>query len=174
MDRVWQSPSRSVAAREATCTSSTSPAGANCRTSSRASTAARPGAASPGTRTAAVFYTRYPRPGERPDPDLDFYQQLYFHKIGGASDTDAYEIGKDFPKIAEAVVTASGDGRFLLATVKNGDGGEQAHYVRPPAGGWIRLAGYTDEVITGVWGRTTRCGLLSRGRAARTHPANPA
>jgi prolyl oligopeptidase len=67
------------------------------------------------------FYTRYPRPGERADPDLDFYQQLYFHKIGGTSDTDAYEIGKDFPKIAEAVITASGDGRFLLATVKNGD-----------------------------------------------------
>ena len=96
------------------------------------------------------FYTRYPRPGERADPDLDFYQQLYFHRIGGPRDTDAYEIGKDFPKIAESVVTASDDGRFLLATVKNGDGGEQAHYVRPPAGGWIRLAGYTDEVITGV------------------------
>jgi prolyl oligopeptidase len=113
------------------------------------------------------FYTRYPRPGERADPDLDFYQQLYFHKIGGTSDTDAYEIGKDFPKIAEAVITASGDGRFLLATVKNGDGGEQAHYVRPPTGGWIRLAGYTDEVITGVWGRDDALYLLSRKGAPR-------
>ena len=113
------------------------------------------------------FYTRYPRPGERPDPDLDFYQQLYFHKIGATSDTDAYEIGKDFPKIAEAVVTASADGRFLLATVKNGDGGEQAHYVRPPTGGWIRLAGYTDEVITGVWGRDDALYLLSRKGAPR-------
>jgi len=113
------------------------------------------------------FYTRYPRPGERPDPDLDFYQQLYFHRIGGASDTDTYEIGKDFPKIAEAVVTASGDGQFLLATVKNGDGGEQAHYVRPPAGGWIRLAGYTDEVIAGVWGRDAALYLLSRQGAPR-------
>jgi prolyl oligopeptidase len=113
------------------------------------------------------FYTRYPRPGERPDPDLDFYQQLYFHKIGGTSDTDAYEIGKDFPKIAEAVVTASSDGRFLLATVKNGDGGEQAHYVRAPAGGWVRLAGYTDEVITGVWGRDDALYLLSRKGAPR-------
>lgn len=113
------------------------------------------------------FYTRYPRPGERADPDLDFYQQLYFHKIGGTSDTDAYEIGKDFPKIAESVVTASGDGRFLLATVKNGDGGEQAHYVRAPAGGWIRLAGYTDEVISGVWGRDGTLYLLSRKGAPR-------
>ena len=113
------------------------------------------------------FYTRYPRPGERPDPDLDFYQQLFFHKIGGTVDTDAYEIGKDFPKIAEAAVTASEDGRFLLATVKNGDGGEQAHYVRPPSGGWIRLAGYTDEVISGVWGRDDALYLLSRKGAPR-------
>jgi prolyl oligopeptidase len=113
------------------------------------------------------FYTRYPRPGERADPDLDFYQQLYFHKIGSTSDTDTYEIGKDFPKIAEAVVTASVDGRFLLATVKNGDGGEQAHYVRAPEGGWIRLAGYTDEVITGVWGRDDALYLLSRKGAPR-------
>jgi prolyl oligopeptidase len=117
--------------------------------------------------SSGFFYTRYPRPGERADPDLDFYQQLYFHKIGDTSDRDAYEIGKDFPKIAESVVTASGDGRFLLATVKNGDGGEQAHYVRPPAGGWVRLAGYSDEVITGVWGRDDALYLLSRQGAPR-------
>ena len=113
------------------------------------------------------FYTRYPRPGERPEADLDFFQQLYFHKIGGTTDTDAYEIGRDFPKIAEAIVTASDDGRFLLATVNNGDGGEKAHYVRPPSGGWIRLAGYTDEVITGVWGPDDALYLLSRQGAPR-------
>src|SRR5471032_1531672 len=113
------------------------------------------------------FYTRYPRPGERPEADLDFFQQLYFHKIGGTTDTDAYEIGRDFPKIAEAIVTASDDGRFLLATVNNGDGGEKAAYVRPPSGGWIRLAGYTDEVITGVWGRDDALYLLSRKGAPR-------
>ena len=113
------------------------------------------------------FYTRYPRPGERPEADLDFFQQLYFHKIGGTTDTDAYEIGRDFPKIAEASVTASDDGRFLLATVNNGDGGEKAHYVRPPSGGWIRLAGYTDEVITGLWGPDDALYLLSRKGAPR-------
>lgn len=122
------------------------------------------------------FYTRYPRPGERPEADLDFFQQLYFHKIG-RGETDAYEIGRDFPKIAEAVVAASGDGRFMLATVKNGDGGDQAHYVRPPAGGWIRLAGYTDEVVTGIWGRDDALYLLSRkgaprGRILRIAPGN--
>ena len=31
-----------------------------------------------------VFYTRFPRKGERPDTDLNFYQQIYFHKLGTA------------------------------------------------------------------------------------------
>src|SRR5215510_9333983 len=29
-----------------------------------------------------VFYTRFPRKGERSDADLNFYQQIYFHKLG--------------------------------------------------------------------------------------------
>jgi prolyl oligopeptidase len=113
------------------------------------------------------FYTRYPRPGERPDADLDFFQQLYFHQIGGGGDTDAYEIGKDFPKIAETIVRSSDDGRFLLATVSNGDGGERAHFVRSSTGGWMRLAGYLDEVVSGVWGRDDALYLLSRKGAPR-------
>jgi len=43
------------------------------------------------------FYTRYPRPGERPEADLAFYQQVYFHKLGTPTEQDTYAIGKDFP-----------------------------------------------------------------------------
>jgi prolyl oligopeptidase len=113
-----------------------------------------------------LFYTRYPRPGERPNPDLDFYQQIYFHRIGGDS-SDAYEIGRDFPKIAETVMRSSIDGRFVVAAVSNGDGGEHAFYVRPAAGQWIRLAGYPDEVVSAVWGRDNSLYLLSRKNAPR-------
>src|SRR6266446_1572826 len=28
-----------------------------------------------------VYYTRFPRKGERPEEDLNFYQQVYFHKL---------------------------------------------------------------------------------------------
>src|SRR6201987_4874313 len=31
-----------------------------------------------------VYYTHFPRKGERPDADLNFYQQIYFHKLGTA------------------------------------------------------------------------------------------
>src|SRR5579864_2526019 len=65
------------------------------------------------------FYTRYPQAGERPEADLDFYQQIYFHEMGTLPSSDRYELGKDFPKIAETVLQASPDGRFVLATVNN-------------------------------------------------------
>src|SRR5450432_2156193 len=74
------------------------------------------------------FYTRYPRVGERAAADMDFYQQVYFHKLGTATETDTYALGKEFPKIAETTLEASEDGRFVLATVKNGDGGDAAQY----------------------------------------------
>src|SRR6478752_2420924 len=38
-----------------------------------------------------VFYTRFPRKGERPDADLNFYQQIYFHKLGTHTE-DKYSI----------------------------------------------------------------------------------
>jgi hypothetical protein len=47
------------------------------------------------------FYTRYPAPGERAAADARFYQQVYFHQLGTAPDQDRYEIGREFPRIAE-------------------------------------------------------------------------
>src|SRR5437868_5309677 len=54
-----------------------------------------------------VYYTRFPRKGERPDADLNFYQQVYFHKLGTSDSEDIYSIGKDFPRIAEVVLETS-------------------------------------------------------------------
>jgi prolyl oligopeptidase len=47
------------------------------------------------------YYTRYPRIGERPDSDLHFYQQVWFHELGTPIEKDRYIIGKKFPKISE-------------------------------------------------------------------------
>ena len=54
-----------------------------------------------------IYYTRFPRKGERPDADLNFYQQVYFHKLGTPDTEDTYSIGKDFPRIAEIQLEAS-------------------------------------------------------------------
>lgn len=100
-----------------------------------------------------VYYTRYPKAGERPEADLQFYQQVYFHQLGTPIEQDRYEIGKDFPRIAEISLDSSRDGKFLLATVANGDGGDYAHYLLGPDQHWIQLTQFSDRVKTGVFGR---------------------
>src|SRR5262249_39738369 len=34
------------------------------------------------------FYTRYPRGAERPPADLDFFEQVYFHALSSATESD--------------------------------------------------------------------------------------
>jgi prolyl oligopeptidase len=115
------------------------------------------------------YYTRYPRPGERPPEDLRFYQQVYFHKLGTPVAQDAYVIGKDFSKIAESFLDVSEDGRYLLVTVQKGDGGEFEHFLRGPDGRWARLTHFGDEVNAVAFGRGDDHGLylLSRKDAPR-------
>ena len=42
---------------------------------------------------------------------------------------DKLEIGSEFPRIAEIELHGSEDGRWILAVVANGDGGDFAHYL---------------------------------------------
>jgi prolyl oligopeptidase PreP (S9A serine peptidase family)/phosphodiesterase/alkaline phosphatase D-like protein len=111
------------------------------------------GSAAWNVDNSGIFYTRYPAKGERPDVDLMFYQQIYFHKLGTPAEEDKYEFGKDFPRIAETALEASPDGRHLLATVANGDGGEYAHFVRSPSGEWKQITRFEDQVKEAQFGR---------------------
>ena len=114
-----------------------------------------------------VFYTRFPRKGERPDADLNFYQQIYFHKLGTPDTKDTYSIGKDFPRIAEITLAASRDGRYILATVANGDGGDFAHYLLGPDGTWKQITQFSDQIKLARLGRDNALYLLSRAGAPR-------
>ena len=114
-----------------------------------------------------IYYTRFPRKGERPDADLNFYQQVYFHKIGTADSEDTYSIGKDFPRIAEIKLEASHDGKYILATVANGDGGDFAHYLLGPDGNWKQLTQFSDQIKAARIGRDDALYLLSRADAPR-------
>jgi prolyl oligopeptidase len=112
-----------------------------------------------------IFYTRYPRKGERPETDLNFYQQVYFHKLGTADTEDTYSIGKDFPRIAEIALEASRDRRYILATVANGDGGDFAHYLLGPEGEWKQITQFSDQVKATRLGQDNALYLLSRAGA---------
>jgi prolyl oligopeptidase len=114
-----------------------------------------------------VYYTRFPRKGERSDEDLNFYQQVYFHKLGTADSADTYSIGKEFPRIAEVKLESSGDGKYILATVANGDGGEFAHYLLGPDGVWKQVTQFSDQVKLARLGRDNALYLLSRAGAPR-------
>jgi len=106
-----------------------------------------------------VFYTRFPRTGEKPAADLNFFQQIYVHKPGTPDSADVYSAGRDFPRIAEIELHSSHDGRWLLATVANGDGGEFAHYLRELKEGaaWRQVTKFEDgikEIAFGCDGAT--------------------
>ena len=114
-----------------------------------------------------VYYTRFPRKGERPDADLNFYQQVYFHKIGTPDSEDTYSIGKDFPRIAEIALEAARDGKYILAAVANGDGGDFAHYLLAPDGTWKQITQFSDEIKIAHLGRDNALYLVSRAGAPR-------
>jgi len=114
-----------------------------------------------------VYYTRFPRKGERPEADLNFYQQVYFHKLGTSDTEDTYSIGKDFPRIAEIALESSRDGKYILATVANGDGGDFAHYLLGPDGTWKQVTQFSDQIKAARLGRDNALYLLSRADAPR-------
>jgi len=114
-----------------------------------------------------IFYTRYPHPGERTEADLHFYQQIWFHKLGTPVSADTYELGRDFPRIAEIDLAASEDGQWLLVTVANGDGGDYAHYLRDAAGSWHQLTHFEDGIKVIKFGKDAALYLLSKNNAPR-------
>ena len=113
------------------------------------------------------FYSRYPRGNERPKVDMDFYTQVYFHKLGTPTEADRYEIGKEFPRIAEIQLDMDRRTGRLLATVQNGDGGEFAHFLRSPDGKWRQFSRFGDRILQAAFGPHDDLYLISRADAPR-------
>ena len=113
-----------------------------------------------------LYYTRYPRGDERPKEDLNFYEQVYFHKLGTPPEKDTYVLGKDFPRIAEIFLDMSAEG-YLLATVQKGDGGEFEHHLMSPDGKWKQITHYEDQISAAAFGPKENLFLLSRKDAPR-------
>jgi prolyl oligopeptidase len=124
------------------------------------------------------YFTRHPHPGERAPADQGFFQQIYFHRIGTAESQDQYALGRDFPRIAETELHASDSGKWIVASVQNGDGGEYWHYLLGPSGAWLRFAVPEDRVARATFGPDDRLYLLSlkdapRGKILRLSPDAP-
>jgi len=132
------------------------------------------------------WYTRYPRfgangsAGERAPADMNFYQQVYFHKLETAvcgagpcpasacgagpcpAGNDEYALGRELPRIAEIALTSSDDGKFVLARVANGDGGDFLNYIRNVDGRWHQITRLSDQISVAAFGADDSLYMLSR------------
>jgi prolyl oligopeptidase len=113
------------------------------------------------------YYSHYPRTGEKPADSLRFYQQVYFHRLGAPTESDIYEIGREFPAIAEVAFKTSQDDQYVIAQVSNGDGGEFVHYVRMLSGGWQQFTRYEDQISSIKFGPDNSLYLMSHLNAPR-------
>lgn len=95
----------------------------------------------------SVFYTRYPREGERPEADMSFHVHLYHHPLGGDPAADAYVLGKELPRIAEIDLEPHHATGRLLVTVQDGDGGEFGHWIREADGTVRQLSAFRDRTV---------------------------
>ncbi len=115
-----------------------------------------------------LYYTRYPRSGEKPEQERDFWMQLWFHQLGTPESTDRYELGKDFPQIAEVQVDTDARGTVLVS-VQKGDGGIFQHHVKEPkrGKGWRQISDWDDGITYARLGTAGELWLVSTKGAPR-------
>ena len=121
------------------------------------------------------YYTRYPREDEWPPEDMRFFQQVFYHHLGASTEEDSYELGEEFPRIAEIEFETSDDNQYVLAVVANGDGGEFDHFLLDKSGEWKRVTKFSDMISTARFGPDNSLYLLStkdapRGKVLRLPP----
>lgn len=101
------------------------------------------------------WYTRYPSPGERPEADVGFYQEVWYHPLGGSLEDDRRELAGVFAdnRVTENFLSTSPDGQWVMDRAQKGDGGEWQVFVRAQAGGdWWLAADVGDRVTYAAFG----------------------
>jgi prolyl oligopeptidase len=114
--------------------------------------------------TAAVSITPLSQRRRTAGGGLELLPADLFPQAGHVATEDTYAIGKDFPRIAETVLSASQDGKYLLATVGNGDGGDYEHFLCGPDGKWKQITQFSDGIKAVVVG-SDAVYMLSRDHA---------
>lgn len=119
--------------------------------------------------SSGFWYTRYQSPGEHPDGDVGFYQEVWYHPLSDSLDEDHRELAGVFAdnRIAENFLSASPDGHWVMDRVQKGDSGHWQVFVRPQANDdWWLIADVNDKVTYAEFGSGALY-LLSRLDAPR-------
>jgi prolyl oligopeptidase len=113
------------------------------------------------------WYTRYPGT-ERSEADRHFYQQVYFHKLGGDAAKDPLVLGaKDgLERVSEIFLDTKYGNADGFVWVQRGDGNQWAYYVLPKNGGAaIQIATYADHLSFATLGPDGAVYAISRDGA---------
>jgi Prolyl oligopeptidase, N-terminal beta-propeller domain len=127
-----------------------------------------------GGGSSGFWYTRYPSPGERPEDDVEFYQEVWYHSLGDSLEDDRRELSAVFAddRIAENFLNASPDGLWVMDRVQKGDGGEWQVFVRAQTGGdWWLVADVDDRGGLRRFRSRGSVPAVPAGRSAREGPA---
>ena len=104
--------------------------------------------------SSGFWFTHHPAPGERREEDSGFFQEVWFHEMGGKMDDRrdlAVSVADD--RIVEHHLSSSPDGRWVLDRAQKGDGGEWQLFVRSQDGGdWWMLADIPTKVVDAAFG----------------------
>ena len=111
------------------------------------------------------YYTRYPQGKERPAEDANFYQQVYYHVLGSSAAQDKYVLGKEFPRIGETALETAHDGKRILVTVEEGDGGSYEHFLLAADGKITQITRFADKVVDVQFGADDSLWLLSHAKS---------
>ncbi|HET9960320.1 MAG TPA: prolyl oligopeptidase family serine peptidase [Polyangiaceae bacterium] len=126
------------------------------------------------------FYTRYPSRGSVPAGEEDFHRRVYEHVIGQAPESDRLVFGAELDATAFTMLSASPNGRWLVANVSHG-WSQSALYLcdlRAPEPRFTRITPegeniYQERVRDDAIWVTTNEGA-PRYRAFRVDPLQPA
>jgi prolyl oligopeptidase len=114
--------------------------------------------------SSGFYYSRYPRGEERPPEDKLFFVQLYLHKLGTPTEKDTFELGNEFPRIAEVFVDVDDKTGAVLCTIQKGDGGEFQMFLKDPKakqGAWRQIADWEDRAQQAVFGEKNDLYVIS-------------
>jgi prolyl oligopeptidase len=119
--------------------------------------------------SSGFWYTRAPAPGERPDDELPFFQEVWHHAVGDPLDRDRRDEPGPLsdPKIVQHCLDGSANGRWVMDRAQKGDGGEWQLFLRPQGGGgWWQVADVADKCVAAVFAGDALY-LLSRSGSPR-------